>query len=87
MLAGVAKMISYKPKGVCAKEIQFEVENDRIKKVKFLGGCPGNLNAISKLVEGMSVDDAIKHFKGNLCQNGTSCVDQFARALEEWKKQ
>ena len=74
-------MISFKPQGVCAREIKFEVEEGAIKKVQFIGGCPGNLKAISKLVEGMPVEDAIRYFKGNQCQNGTSCVDQFARAL------
>lgn len=76
-------MIRYRTDGVCATEIIFAIEDDRIVKVEFVGGCPGNLSAISKLVEGMPISEAIKKFKGTLCQNGTSCVDQFARALEE----
>jgi uncharacterized protein (TIGR03905 family) len=76
-------MITFIPEGVCAKKIEFEVENGMIKKVKFDGGCMGNLNAISKLIEGMSVDKVIEKFKGNLCRNQTSCTDQLARALEE----
>lgn len=78
-------MITFIPKGVCAKKIEFEVENDRIKNVKFHGGCMGNLNAISKLIEGMSVDEVIQKFSGNLCRNQTSCTDQLAKALEKFK--
>lgn len=75
-------MIRYQPEGVCAREIQFEVVDGKLSNVHFVGGCPGNLSAISKLVEGMSVEEAIAKFKGNLCRNGTSCVDQLAKALE-----
>ncbi len=78
-------MITFIPKGVCAKKIEFEVENDRIKNVKFHGGCMGNLNAISKLIEGMPVDEVIQKFSGNLCRNQTSCTDQLAKALEKFK--
>jgi len=78
-------MITFIPKGVCSKKIEFEVENGRIKNVKFDGGCMGNLNAISKLIEGMPVDEVIQKFKGNLCRNQTSCTDQLAKALEEFK--
>ena len=76
-------MIHYKTEKVCAKEINFAVENGTIKDVEFVGGCPGNLNAISKLIEGMPVEQVIKKFKGNLCRNQTSCTDQLAKALEE----
>lgn len=75
-------VISYAPQGVCAKEIQFEVENGILKQLTFIGGCPGNLSAISKLVEGMPVEDVIRKLKGNLCKNHTSCADQLAKALE-----
>lgn len=78
-------MITFIPKGVCAKKIEFEVENDMIKNVKFHGGCMGNLNAISKLIEGMPVDEVIQKFRGNLCRNQTSCTDQLAKALEKFK--
>lgn len=72
------------PKGVCCKKIQFEIENNTIKTVKFIGGCPGNLQAISLLIEGMPIDEVIAKFKGNLCRNGTSCTDQLAKALEKF---
>jgi uncharacterized protein (TIGR03905 family) len=76
-------MITYTPQGVCPKEIKFEVENGTIKNVSFVGGCPGNLLAISKLIDGMPVEEVIAKFKGNLCRNQTSCVDQLAKALEQ----
>ncbi|WP_425058115.1 hypothetical protein SCACP_27640 [Sporomusa carbonis] len=79
-------MTSYTPQGVCSKEIQFDIENDTVKNVKFIGGCPGNLQAISILIEGMPIDEVIQKFKGNLCRNGTSCTDQLAKALETYKK-
>ncbi|MEG6584864.1 TIGR03905 family TSCPD domain-containing protein [Dendrosporobacter sp. 1207_IL3150] len=79
-------MKTFIPQGVCTKEIQFEIENGVIKNVKFVGGCPGNLQAISILIEGMPIDEVIKKFKGNLCRNGTSCTDQLAKALETLQK-
>ena len=79
-------MIKYIPKGVCAKEIQFDIENDKIKNVKFVGGCAGNLQAIGILIDEMPIDEVIEKFKGNLCRNGTSCTDQLAQALEEFKE-
>jgi uncharacterized protein (TIGR03905 family) len=75
-------VIRYQTQGVCCSEIQFEVIDGKVAKVHFEGGCPGNLNAISKLVEGLPVETVIEKFKGNQCQNGTSCADQFAKALE-----
>jgi len=76
-------MINYKTKNVCAKEINFDLEDGTIKNVEFIGGCMGNLNAISRLIEGMPVEQVIEKFKGNICRNQTSCTDQLARALEE----
>jgi uncharacterized protein (TIGR03905 family) len=74
-------MVIYKPQGVCAKEIQFEVVEGRVRNLSFVGGCPGNLKAISKLVEGMKTEEVIEKFRGNLCKNQTSCTDQLAQAL------
>ena len=76
-------MERYIPQGICPKEIQFAIENGAVKNVNFVGGCPGNLKAISGLIDGMMVDDVIAKFKGNICRNQTSCVDQLAKALEE----
>ncbi|WP_346353143.1 TIGR03905 family TSCPD domain-containing protein [Azotosporobacter soli] len=75
-------MERYIPQGVCPNEIQFDIENGAVKNVNFVGGCPGNLKAISSLIDGMPVEDVISKFKGNICRNQTSCADQLARALE-----
>lgn len=74
----------YRTSGVCAKEITFEIENGKVHDVKFLGGCNGNLKAISKLVEGMEAENVIRILKGNTCGlKRTSCADQLALALEK----
>lgn len=52
-------MLSYKTKGVCSQEIRFELDGDTIKQVTFIGGCSGNTQGVSRLVEGMKVQDAI----------------------------
>lgn len=71
-------------KGVCSRSIEFEIENDTVKSVKFNGGCNGNTQGIASLVKGMKVDDVITRLKGTDCNGrGTSCPDQLARALEE----
>ncbi len=75
------------PKGVCSRQINFEIENGKIKNVSFLGGCNGNLKGISKLVEGMEVNEAINRLEGIDCNGkGTSCPDQFAVALKQAKE-
>ena len=80
-------MYSYKTKGTCSTEITFSIENDIIKEVNFLRGCDGNLQGISRLVEGMNVEDAINKLQGIDCRGrGTSCPDQLAKALKEWKE-
>ena len=72
-----------KKQGTCASTIDLEVENGIIKSVAFTGGCDGNLQGISRLVEGMKVEDAIARLKGIRCGfKPTSCPDQLARALE-----
>ncbi|MCC8097840.1 MAG: TIGR03905 family TSCPD domain-containing protein [Eubacterium sp.] len=78
--------MDYRTKGVCASQIHFEVENNKIHNVKFTGGCSGNIQGVAKLAEGMDVDDAISRLKGIRCGfKPTSCPDQLAKALEEWK--
>ena len=80
-------MYSYKTKGTCSTEITFSIENDIIKEVIFLRGCEGNLQGISRLVEGMNIEDAINKLQGIDCRGkGTSCPDQLAKALKEWKE-
>lgn len=74
----------YTPKGVCSREITIKVEEDTIKKVTIQGGCAGNTIGVSRLVEGMKIEEAIKRLKGIQCgARGTSCPDQLAKALEE----
>lgn len=78
---------SYQPHGVCSTNIDFEIVDGIVKNVSFTRGCNGNTSGISKLVEGMNVDDVIEKLKGTDCNSrGTSCPDQLARALEEAKK-
>ena len=73
----------YKTSGTCSSAINLEVEGDIIKSVSFTGGWNGNLQGISRLVEGMKVEDAISRLKGIRCGfKNTSCPDQLARALE-----
>lgn len=77
-------MYTYRPEGVCSQQIQFDIDGDVIKNVTFLGGCPGNLQGISRLVEGMKVEDAIKKLEGIRCGGKpTSCPDQLAKALKK----
>ena len=78
--------IDFTTQGTCSKRIEAEVENGIVKEVRFTGGCNGNLQGISHLVEGMKIDDAISKLKGIRCGfKPTSCPDQLARALEEIK--
>jgi uncharacterized protein (TIGR03905 family) len=78
--------VIFKTEGVCAQEIEFEVENNIIKKVSFVKGCKGSLQAIGRLVEGLRVEDAVQKMKGIQCgDRGTSCPDQLAKALADLK--
>ena len=78
---------SYKTQGTCSKNIDFEVVDGKVKNVKFLGGCDGNLQGIGNLVEGMPVSLVIEKLKGLKCgAKNTSCPDQLARALEKYNK-
>lgn len=75
---------TYNTKGVCSKEITFDLNGDTVSNVRFVGGCNGNLKAVSKLVDGLTVGEIESKLKGNLCgQKGTSCADQLAIAVME----
>lgn len=75
---------TYKTKMVCSQEITFDIDGDVITNVRFLGGCNGNLKAVSKLVDGMTVEEIEAKLKGNLCgKRPTSCADQLAIAVRE----
>lgn len=79
---------SYTPRGVCSRQINFEIEDGIVKNVRFAGGCNGNTQGISMLTEGMRVDEVIKRLKGLNCNGkGTSCPDQLAEALELAKEE
>ena len=72
----------YKPKGVCSRSISFDLEDGLIKNVKFEGGCNGNAQGISRLVEGMPAQEAVKRLSGIHCSmKTTSCPDQLATAI------
>ncbi len=74
----------YKPIGVCSSKIEFDIENNIVKNVQFTGGCNGNLKAISKLVDGMSVEVIEEKLKNNTCGfKQTSCSDQLAIAVRK----
>lgn len=80
--------ISYITKGVCSRKIEIEVTDGIVTKVKFVGGCAGNTQGVAALVKGMSVDEAIERLSGIRCGfKSTSCPDQLAVALKEYKSQ
>ena len=80
---------TYKTKGVCSTQINFNLEGDRVHDVRFTGGCNGNLKAIGILVDGMTVDEIESKLRGNSCGGRpTSCADQLAQAVREaYRKQ
>ena len=81
-------MYEYKPSGVCSSKIRFDVDgDDRLTFVEFVGGCSGNTQGIGKLAIGMKVDDVIEKLSGIRCGfKSTSCPDQFAQALKQFKE-
>ncbi len=77
----------YEPQGVCSMQMIFEIEEDTIKDLKIIGGCPGNTVGVSLLVKGRKVDEVIELLKGIPCgMRGTSCPDQVSKALQEYKE-
>ena len=76
----------YKTKGVCSQEITFDVQDNKLTNVQFVGGCAGNTQGVARLVGGMEVDEAIRRLDGIQCgPRPTSCPDQLARALKQFK--
>ena len=78
-------MYSYYPKGVCSRQILIDFDGEIIKEIKFMGGCSGNLQGIARLAKGRHIDDVIAAIKGIQCRNNTSCPDQLAQALTNYK--
>lgn len=75
---------SYKTKGTCSQQIQFDIDGDVISNIEFIGGCPGNLKAISTLVDGWTVEKIEDYLLGITCgYKSTSCSDQLAHAVRE----
>ena len=74
---------TFTTQGTCARQIEIEIEEDKIKEVRFVGGCRGNAAGISALLPGMSVQEVIRRLKGTVCRGKTSCPDQLAIALEQ----
>ncbi len=79
------KQYQYTTKGTCSRTIRFELdEENKIRNVSFEGGCHGNLQGISKLVEGMTADEVVSRCSGIKCGfKQTSCPDQLSRAIAE----
>ncbi|MDD2271764.1 MAG: TIGR03905 family TSCPD domain-containing protein [Desulfuromonadaceae bacterium] len=75
--------LRYETVGSCASRIDIEIEAGFIVSADFIDGCAGNTQAVSALVKGMAVAEAVRRLKGIACQGDTSCPDQLARALEE----
>ena len=75
-------MFTYQPTGVCSRKITFEIIDGKLHNVHFTGGCPGNLQAICKLIEGRDAREIAELFAGNDCGGrGTSCADQLSKAI------
>ncbi len=73
---------NYRTRGVCASQISFNLDGNIVTDVTFMGGCNGNLKAISKLVDGMTIEEIETKLKGNTCGwKTTSCADQLAIAI------
>ena len=76
--------MEYRPKGVCSQKINFDIVDNKVRNVSFVGGCNGNLQGISRLIEGMDVDEAISRIEGIHCGfKSTSCPDQLSIALQQ----
>ena len=77
-------MYSYRPQGVCSRQINFDVVDGKVTNVQFVGGCAGNTQGVARLIEGMEVNEAIRRLDGIRCgYKPTSCPDQLAQALKK----
>ena len=75
--------MEYRTHGVCSRAIKFDIVDNKVTGVQFLGGCSGNTQGVARLVEGMDVHEAISRMEGIKCgPRPTSCPDQLARALK-----
>ncbi|MBO7095975.1 MAG: TIGR03905 family TSCPD domain-containing protein [Lachnospiraceae bacterium] len=77
--------VTFTPSGVCSRQIDFDIDDGKIRNLAFIGGCNGNLKAIGRLVEGKNASEVADILRGNLCQaRGTSCADQLAKAIDSY---
>lgn len=80
--------MQYKTQGVCSREISFDVVDNKLTNVRFVGGCSGNTQGLGRLVEGMNIDEVISRTEGINCGfRPTSCPDQLAKALRLYKSE
>ena len=78
-------MYRYTTHGTCSRQIEIEMDGDIGRHARFIGGCTGNTQGLSRLVEGMRAEEVVRRLKGIQCRAGTSCPDQLARALERMR--
>ncbi len=76
------KHVTYKTKGVCSVQIDFDLRDGRIYNVKYTGGCRGNTQGVARLAEGMEAEEVVKRCKGIECRGDNSCPNQLALAIE-----
>ena len=75
---------TFTPKMVCSMQIDFDLDGDVVSNISFIGGCNGNLKAISKILDGWTVDQIESKIRGNTCgRRPTSCADQLAIAVRK----
>ena len=79
-------MFTYVTEGTCSTAINLEIDGDVIRSVEIVDGCVGNTQGVSRLAAGRKVDEVIALLEGIQCQNGTSCPDQLAKALKQYKE-
>ncbi|MBQ8448242.1 MAG: TIGR03905 family TSCPD domain-containing protein [Clostridia bacterium] len=79
----MSQKFTYKTRGVCSRNIHFELEDGKVHNVKFDGGCRGNTQGLSALAEGMEATELVARLEGTQCRGGTSCPDQLAKAVKE----
>jgi uncharacterized protein (TIGR03905 family) len=80
----MVRICEHKLHGVCAQEVQFKLDNEKIYAIQFKGGCNGNLKALSRLADGMEARDVAAILRELRCGTKlTSCGDQFARAIDK----
>ena len=77
------EILTYKPQGVCSREMIISHENGVVIEAKIIGGCHGNLQGIASLIKGMKVEDIVSRLEGIRCgYKNTSCPDQLAKGLK-----